>query len=315
MKTNKNIDCVNEISISDFKKHYYYPQKPVLIKGLANKYPAGKKWNLEFLKTFCSDVTVDLFDNSAQGSAASAYTVPDLQMKFSEYMDIITKDEPSSLRVFLFNMFKRKPELRKDFPCPDLFKGILGKFGYMFFGSKGITVRIHQDIDMSGVLLTQFHGRKKVVLVSPQYSDLLYRLPFNTYSLVNLDKPDYKKYPGLEYVEASECVIEPGDALFMPSGYWHYITYLDGGFGVSYRKLAPGIKMKILGLLSLAVYMPFDKLMNKLWPSGWLKKKEQIAEKKANKAIMKLMQLQNSGIRHKTKEKEIFGSQLQPGHF
>jgi len=311
MKLNRKINSVTTISTVDFEKNYFNPQKPLLIKGLANLYPAGRKWNINFIKAYCGDVKVDIFDNGKTNTSSSAFTTPDLQMNFSEYVETIIKDEPSDLRMFLFNMFKKKPGLRKDFPCPYFFKGILGKIGYMFFGSKNIKVRIHQDIDMSSVILTQFHGRKRVVLISPKYSDLLYRLPFNTYSLIDLDKPDLKKYPGLEYVEAEEYILEPGDALFMPSGYWHYITYLDGGFGVSYRKLAPGFSMKLKGLLSLAVYMPFDKMMNFLIGKKWLDWKERMAEKRANKAILKkMMEREYIPMRQKTRPAPVLNSRV-----
>lgn len=315
MKINTNIKSVDIINIKDFTENYLKPQKPLLIKGLAKHYPAGKKWTVDYLKNLCGDVNVELFDNSNKNASSSAFTTPDLKMKFSSYVDHISKNEPSNLRMFLFNMFKSKPELRKDFPCPYMLKGILGKIGYMFFGSINTKVRIHQDIDMSNVLLTQFHGRKRVVLVSPEYSDLLYRLPFNTYSLVDLDAPDYNKYPGLAYVEANEYILEPGDALFMPSGYWHYITYLDGGFAVSYRKIALSLKMKLRGALYLTAYMPFDKMMNFLFGRKWLAKKEQIAEFRAHKAILKKMV--ESGyvnVKEKREEKPYYSSQLKPRH-
>ncbi len=315
MKINTNIDSVDVINIKDFTEKYLKPQKPLLIKGLANHYPAGKKWTIENLKELCGDVTIELFDTNNKNTSSSAFTTPDLKMKFSEYVEHISKDEPFNLRMFLFNMFKCKPELRKDFPCPYMFKGILGKIGYMFFGSKDTRVRIHQDIDMSNVLLTQFHGRKRVILISPEYSDLLYRLPFNTYSLVDLDSPDYDKYPGLAYVEANEYILEPGDALFMPSGYWHYITYLDGGFAVSYRKIAQSFKMKLVGALSLSVYMPLDKLMNFLFGKNWLAKKEKIAELRANNAmIKKMMESGYMNAKEKREEKTFYSSQLRTDH-
>ncbi|MES2680910.1 MAG: cupin-like domain-containing protein [Bacteroidota bacterium] len=284
-----NINIVNQISKKDFNENYLYPQKPLVIKGLADKHPAGKKWTIDYIKSVCGDVMVDVFDNNNKNSA-TAFTDPDLKMKFSEYVDTIVENKPTSLRMFLFNMFKCKPELRKDFPCPDLFKGILGRVGFMFFGARGIKVRIHQDMDFSNVILTQFYGRKRVVLVAPKYSDLLYKLPFNTHSLVDLDNPDYEKYPGLRYIEAYECILEHGDSVYMPSGYWHFITYLDGGFSVSYRKMARSLKAKIQGLLSLCIYMPYDKLMNSLLGELWLVRKEHLAEIKANKAIRKIRQ-------------------------
>ncbi len=286
MKT-LSVEVAEGISIRDFKKQYFHPQKPLIIKGLADQFPAGKKWTIDYIRQVCGDVTVDVYDNNNKNSE-SAYTHPDLQMKFAEYVNTIIEDKPTSLRMFLFNMFREKPELRKDFPCPPLFKGMMGNIGFMFFGGKGIKVRIHQDMDMSNVLLTQFHGRKKVVLIDPKYSRLLYKLPFNTHSLVDLDNPDYEKYPGLKYIEKYECVINHGDSLFMPSGFWHYITYLDGGFSVSYRKIAFSPRWKMEGFLSLCIYMPFDKLMNKILGKRWLQMKEEIAEKRANKAIQKI---------------------------
>lgn len=279
-----NINVVDDISTEDFKDQYFAPQKPVVVRGLTKKNVAGEKWTIDYIRKICGDVMVDVFDNSNKNSA-SAFTTPDRKMKFSEYVNTIVDDKPTTLRMFLFNMFKCKPELRKDFPCPELIKGVLGRLGFMFFGAKGIKVRIHQDMDFSNVILTQFYGRKKIVLVDPKYSELLYKLPYNTHSLVDLDNPDYEKYPGLRYIETYECTLEPGDSLFMPSGFWHYITYLDGGFSVSYRKLAYSVKAKIKGLLSLFVYMPYDKLMNKLIGEKWLAKKELLAEFKANKAI------------------------------
>ncbi len=303
MKTT-GIDIVNTISHEDFKRNYLLPQRPLIIKGLTQNTPAGEKWSMDYIQKICGDVEVDVFDN-ANPNHASAFTTPDLKMTFKEYAGTLLKDEPGTLRMFLFNMFKERPQLRKDFPCPSIFKGILGRMGFMFFGAKGVKVRIHQDMDMSNVLLTQFYGRKKVVLISPEYSRLLYKLPLNTHSLVDLDRPDYIKYPGLRYVECMECVLNRGDTLFMPSGYWHYITYLDGGFSVSYRKLAQSLSAKIKGLLSLFVYMPLDKFLNKLFGKNWLTYKEHVATERANKAIRKIrMRSEFGSLKNRTNQHE-----------
>jgi hypothetical protein len=281
------IDVTDKISKQRFYQNYFEKQKPLIIKGLISDCEASKKWNIDYLKKVCGDVMVDVFDNKNK-NAATAFTKPDLKMKFADYVESIVTSDPVTLRVFLFNMFKHKPELRKDFPCPDLFKGILGHIGFMFFGAKGIKVRVHQDMDMSNVLLTQFHGRKKVLLIGPEYSRLLYKLPFNTHSLVDLDAPDYGRYPGLRYIEGYECVLEPGDSLFIPSGYWHYVTYVEGGFSVSYRKMAQSLKFKLQGLCYLCVLMPIDKILNRLFADKWLLKKEQIAARRAEHEISKI---------------------------
>jgi hypothetical protein len=288
MDLSQKIDVVANISKSDFNHHYLKPQKPVVIKGLTENKIAGEKWSINYFKETMGDFMIDLFDNRNKESSKSAFTKADLKMRFGDYLDIIAKDRHTDLRIFLFNLFKLNPDLRNEYPCPDLFKGILDGIGFMFFGGKNTTVRIHQDIDMSNVIHTQFGGKKRVVLIAPEYSSLLYRLPFNTYSLINPDKVDYKKYPGLKFVKGYDFILEPGDSLFMPTGYWHYMTYLEGGFSVSYRKIAQTVKTQLQALINIGIFMPFDKQMNKLMVNRWLEIKERIAEKRANEAIANL---------------------------
>jgi len=294
MNLSLKIDTVDNISPEDFKRDYFIPQKPLLIKGgLVKQSPASGKWSIQFIKEIMGELEVDIYDNKSGNSKYSAYTEGDLRMKFANYVDIITQDKPTDLRMFLFNGFKYRPGLRKDFPCPSLSKGLLNKIGFMFFGGKGTTVRMHQDMDMSNVLLTQFVGRKRVVLFDPVYSPLLYRIPFNTFSIVNMEDPDYEKYPGLNYVKGYDITMEPGDSLFMPSGYWHYITYLEGGFAVSYRKLPSTIDLRLKGLCCLTVLMWLDKLLSKFFPIQWSSYKESIAIDRAERTITDMENIDN----------------------
>lgn len=288
MNLTQTVDITRNIDQSNFNRSYFSTQKPLIIKGLAENKVAGEKWSLKYFKDKMGDLEIDVYDNANKKSEKSAHTTADLKMKFSDYLSILEKNEKTSLRIFLFNFFKSYPELQKEFPCPDLFKGLLDGMGYMFFGGKDTTVRIHYDIDVSNILLTHFGGRKKIILISPEYSELLYRLPFNTYSLINLDKPDYEKYPGLGHVKGYECILEEGDTLFIPGGYWHYITYLDKSFSISYRKLALTKEARIQGFVNMFIRLPFDKMMNKLLGAEWLVQKEKIASKIAEKAIQKL---------------------------
>ena len=288
MDLSQKIDVVDyNNNQSEFREKYLQTQTPVVIKGLADNTLAAKKWSIDYFKETMGDLLMDVYDNGNTKAASSAYTSADLKMKFKDYLDIIKKDEHTDLRIFLCDLFKHNPELRKEYPCPEIFKGLLDHKGFMFFGGKDTTVRIHYDIDMSNVLHTHFGGRKRVLLFAPEYSEFLYRLPFNTYSLVNFDKPDYNKFPALKYVKGYEFVLEHGDTLFMPSGYWHYMTYLEGSFSVSYRKLSPHLKDKAEGLLNLAMFLPLDKLLNKVLGKRWLERKKELAQKRAEESAKK----------------------------
>ena len=286
LKITKSIDVVEGITRQEFEEKYYYPQKPVVIRGLVNDYPAYHKWSFEFFKREMGDLEVGIFDASLE-RADRSYKEPHYKMPFRDYLEEIQKG-PTKKRLFLFNPFKYNESLLKDFEFPKLCNGFLKSFPFMFFGGDGSITRAHQDMDMSCVFLTQFEGKKRVVLFDPKYSDLLYRYPFNVHTGVNIDNPDFEKYPALQYVEGIETVLEFGDTIFMPSGWWHHIEYIGSGFGMSLRCLSPNYTDRIKGGINVAVKTHVDELMRKVIGDDWFQYKERKAIERANAAVEEL---------------------------
>ena len=270
------------ISRKEFYKQYYNPQNPVVLKGLWKKYPAYTKWTMDFFKETMGDIEVALYGNR-KDDISKTLQKPNAKMRFNEYLNLIEL-EPTDLRLFLFPVFKYKPELLNDFGYPDIVKGYI-KIPFMFFGPTNSIVRMHQDIDMSNVFLTQFHGSRKVTLFSPDQSELLYRLPFNVHSTVDVDNPDYETYPALNYVKGVSTVLEHGDTLFMPSGYWHHIQYLEGGFGLSVRTVANNWEMILGGFWNLTFQRTMDNLMRKINDEKWFIYKKSLAKRRALKSM------------------------------
>ncbi|HTF17572.1 MAG TPA: cupin-like domain-containing protein [Chryseolinea sp.] len=273
------------ITREEFYRNYYKPQRPVILRGLWRQYPAYSKWTMDFFKQTMGNIEVGLYGNRKE-DISKTLQVPNAVMRFDDYLNLIER-EPTDLRLFLFPVFKHKPELLKDFGYPAIASGYI-KVPFMFFGPPKSIVRMHQDIDMSNVFLTQFHGRKRVVLFAPDQSTLLYRLPFNVHSTVDVDSPDYDEYPGLNYVKGTSATIGHGDTLYMPSGYWHHMEYLDGGFALAIRTIAHSIPMKLGGLWNLTVQRTTDNLMRKLNDEKWFEYKKNLARERAEKAINSL---------------------------
>ncbi len=273
------------ITREEFFRTYYKPQRPVILRGLWKQYPAYDKWSMDYFRKTMGSIEVGLYGNRKEDLSKTLQT-PNVVMRFDEYLNMIER-EPTDLRLFLFPVFKHKPELLKDFNYPKIAKGYL-KVPFMFFGPAKSIVRIHQDIDMSNVFLTQFHGKKRVVLFHPNQSKLLYRLPFNVHSTVDIDHPDYETYPGLKYVKGMSCVMEHGDTLFMPSGYWHHIEYLEGGFALAVRTIAHSAPMKLKGLWNVTVQRTTDNIMRKIDDKWWFDYKKNLARKRADRVIRKI---------------------------
>jgi len=282
------IDQVEDISVEDFKRNYLIPQKPLLIKGgITKKTPAHTKWTIDYFKEKMGEIDVPVYDNAKIKSKTTALTGGDLVMKFGDFLEVIRENKPTTLRMFLFNGFKYRPELQKDFPKPAIFKGI-PDIGFLFFGGNSTSVRMHFDIDHSNVLMTQIKGRKKVILISPEYNDFVYKIPYNTFCLVDLDNIDYEKYPAMKYVKGYEFVMDDGDSLFMPSAYWHFNVYIDGGYALSYRRLGYSLADKYNGFMNVTFRLMLDKFMTRFFKSTWTNYKINGAMRNADRAMEKL---------------------------
>jgi hypothetical protein len=211
------------------------------------------------------------------------YMEPEMYMSFGEYLTLLERG-PMPYRIFLWNIFKYVPEMCHDFQIPTIMDGFFKDFPMMFFGGQGAITPMHYDIDMSHVFLNQIHGRKRVVMFSPEQSAFLYHLPYSVASYVDINHPDYEKYPALTKAHGWETILEPGETVFMPSGYWHYIEYTDGGYSIALRANESYIR-RAKGAIQIAKHYVVDKGMNKIFGSRWREMKEFMAVKRAEHVL------------------------------
>ena len=127
------VDRVESISGEDFRNNYYYPQKPVVITGLAKQWPAYQKWSWDYFKEIVGEKKVGLYNNIKSDAYTPINTADDYKT-FGEYIDMIQKG-PAGWRIFLFNIFDHAPQLINDFTWPEhLMKGFVKKYPMPFTG-------------------------------------------------------------------------------------------------------------------------------------------------------------------------------------
>ena len=271
---------LNSIS---FKNEYLKTQRPVIFTDFMDQWPAKNKWNIEFFKEKYGQLEVSLFSEDSS-NPGKQYMVPVAKKTFREYLEIM-ESGPNSYRLFLFNIFRKAPELIQDFSTPTIMGGWVKSFPFMFFGGEGSFVPLHYDIDYSHVFLNQFHGRKRIVLFSHDESDKIYHHPYTVASYIDVNKPDYEKYPALKKVIGYECILYPGETIFMPSGYWHYIEYLDGGYSMALRS-NDSVITQMKGVFNIARHYVVDKSLNKIFGSRWRIIKDNLARQRAEKYLV-----------------------------
>ncbi len=265
-----------------FAREFLELKMPVVLTDLMAQWPAREKWTIDYFKAKYGHLRVPVVSNN-YSKPGKGYMSPDRVISFKEYLEIL-ESGPTDLRIFLWNIFREAPELREDFRIPTIMDGFVNELPFMFFGGQGSKVAMHYDIDMSNVFLNQIHGRKRVILFAPDQSRLLYQHPFTVASYVDVNHPDLHRYPALALAKGFEVMLEPGETVFIPSGYWHYIEYTDGGYSISLRAFG-SIPARMRGLANIATHYVVDKGLNRLIGPSWRKMKERMADRRAEEVL------------------------------
>lgn len=288
----KPVDKLANISPEDFKANYYDAMKPVVITELSKEWSAYKKWSWNYFRSIVGNVEVGVYNN-IKSDAYTPVNKADDYMKFGEYLDMVEKG-PVGLRIFLFNIFQHAPELVNDFTWPEhLLKGFVKRYPMLFVGGQGSVTHMHFDIDLSHIIHTQFVGRKRVLLFPYTEQHKLYRKPYEVMSFANFEnyfdpgrsKLDTNQFPAVEKAQGYEIILEHGDTLFMPAGYWHHMEYIDSGFAMSLRALQASVSGKLKGAWNLFGMRNIDTLMKKTFPEWWYNNKKEKAFGAAKKEV------------------------------
>ncbi|PKQ45489.1 cupin-like domain-containing protein [Confluentibacter flavum] len=268
------IPRIKSITKDDFIENYYKKQKPVIIEDLSKDWPAYKKWNLDYIQSLSGNQVVPLYNNEPTKGRQNS-VVPAKKMKLYDYIEIL-KTQPTDLRMFFYNVLQKMPELTKDFTYPDIGLKFFKRLPVMFFGGKGSKVLAHYDMDLADLLHFHFHGTKKVTLFAPDQARYLYKVPFTVHNLeiIDMDDPDFNKYPVLQQATGLSAEMKHGEALYMPSGYWHYITYEDGGFSITLRAFPRRVKQFTEFVTNILFMRTFENFMRRIIGQSWVNYKE-----------------------------------------
>ncbi|NXC89104.1 KDM8 protein, partial [Cercotrichas coryphoeus] len=222
-------------SLEHFRDNYLIPQRPVVLEGVMDHWPCMKKWSVHYFCEVagCRTVPVEL---------GARYTDEEWSQQLMTVSDFVSQyimAENSVGYLAQHQLFDQIPELKEDISIPDyccLGEGEEDDITInAWFGPGGTISPLHQDPQQN--FLAQVFGRKYIRLCSPQDSENLYphesQILHNT-SQVDVEDPDLVKFPNFTKAAFQSCILMPGQILFIPVKYWHYVRSLELSFSVSF---------------------------------------------------------------------------------
>lgn len=105
------------------------------------------------------------------------------------------------------------------------------------FGMKSIISEAHFDGSRNMVAL--LGGMRRWILTHPKYCQYMYMLPFKhpsgRHSEIDWSNFSVHDFPDFSNVRGSEVILQPGDVLYVPTYWIHYITSLNVNYQCNTR--------------------------------------------------------------------------------
>jgi len=234
----------SDLSYDEFIEQYQIPNKPVIIEGLSDDWPAMQKWTFKQLYQDYGDVEFEIGEDEIG-------TPVKVSMKdYIQYM--VLNDDDSPMYLFQRDIHKvpAMTKLLEDYKVPDYFKvdyqQIIDEkykpnYNWFLVGPRRSGSYIHYDPFGMSAWNTCLEGNKRWILLEPGVDKNIangeeYR---SQGDLDNFDAINHilKIYPKLKEAglvkKKYEFIQKRGDTIFLPSRWWHVVLNVDDTIAIT----------------------------------------------------------------------------------
>jgi hypothetical protein len=221
----------NNIGQADFAANFLVPRLPLILRRFALEWPAVQKWTPAYLATQLGDVQVPVQDSAVEHDAGSPATRSPEHVSLAAYVRDLEAGADSHTLPYIRNVFLSEycPALLEDVRVPGI-----AQPNWLLHPSLAPSLRaewlnwfelfisppatrfphVHVDRDHTHAWLLQVCGRKKVWMWPNEAGSTRKPEALEVSSSDVLDT----FFPGYE---PTIGIIEPGDLVFIPEGWWH----------------------------------------------------------------------------------------------
>ncbi|WP_033074157.1 cupin-like domain-containing protein [Sphingopyxis sp. MWB1] len=229
------LDTIVKPCGDDFYRFYYEANRPAKIRGLVDHWPALSRWSLEHFSAVAGGVIVEAqVEREADPDYELTKDKHRKKIRFDELIDWLRRDESSNdIYLTAYNSGVNAAALAPlwdDLEPIDLLTPKAERDGFFWLGPRGTLTPWHHDLTNN--LLVQVVGRKLVRLAPPWAFE---RMRNSRHCFSDWENYPLPAGPGDEYrPPVLEAVIEPGEAIFLPVGWWHQVEALDLSASMSF---------------------------------------------------------------------------------
>ncbi|MCM8557867.1 cupin-like domain-containing protein [Sphingomicrobium sediminis] len=224
---------------ADFFEQFYAANLPVKLTGLVDHWDALDKWDLDYLDAKVGAQRVEMQERREseadyeldKGRHRNVVPMKEIIARLKELGDTPSND----FYVTAYNDSTNKRSLAAlwdDLGPVSILQASGQNDGFFWLGPKGTLTPFHHDLTNN--LLVQVKGRKKVRMV-PSWDVARMRNFVHCFSgrePTDWDVEDPALPPLLE------TTIGPGEAIFLPIGWWHHVEALDLSISMSFTNFA-----------------------------------------------------------------------------
>lgn len=240
------IEEIIGVSAADLSDELLASEKPLVIRGLSADWPAVRHGLestdsiIDYLQGFDSNNVVTALCAPSEAAGRIFYNDDMTGFNF-EYRRMALKDAVQQVRSYASqssspslyigstNVDHWLPGFREqnDFPMQHL-----APLVSIWIGNQS---RVSAHYDFPANIACVVAGQRRVILFPPDQLPNLYVGPLDftpagqPISLVDFHAPDYERFPRFRDAvrTAQMAVLEPGDAIIVPSMWWHHMEALD----------------------------------------------------------------------------------------
>lgn len=231
------IPRIHAPSVAAFRREYEHARRPVVITGALDNRPALASWSLDHLAMY-GDKPVQVrisrrgepqLFNGNPGAAFAFRTVP-----LREAAEQATRSDAEVWYVQHCDL-REMPRLAREIGPLRYAPRLLQSRSKLWICGPGTINPLHWDTHHAA--LAQIRGEKRFVLFPPGDSrwiaSLEHRVLWRTSGL-DLSAVDRTRFPYADRASAWSCTVRPGEILFMPYAWWHYMECDEPAISVTW---------------------------------------------------------------------------------